>query len=201
MGKDNIMFHSIMAPSSLILTGRPWVKPYRISATQYLMYEGGKFSKSNNFGVFGNDCQKTGIASDSWRYCLLSNRPQSFDTEFTWSNLISKNNKDLVNTVGNMCQRILKYSRTKFNGQCSLIVESSNNEKLIDLDRQFIGDFYKELREYLECLENVELKHGAYRLIQLANIFNKYLQDSQFWSKANIANQRYNIYVIKGIKL
>ena len=75
MGKDNIMFHSIMAPSSLMSTGSNWVKPHRISATEYLMYEGGKFSKSNNFGVFGNDCAKTGICSDSWRYCLLSNRP------------------------------------------------------------------------------------------------------------------------------
>ncbi len=39
------------------------------------MYEGGKFSKSNNTGIFGNDCQNTGIKSDIWRYVLLINRP------------------------------------------------------------------------------------------------------------------------------
>lgn len=44
------------------------------------MYEGGKFSKSRNYGVFGNDCIKTGVKSDVWRYCLLSNRPETYDS-------------------------------------------------------------------------------------------------------------------------
>jgi methionyl-tRNA synthetase len=39
------------------------------------MFEGKKFSKSNNIGIFGDDCQKTGIKSDVWRFALLSNRP------------------------------------------------------------------------------------------------------------------------------
>lgn len=75
MGKDNIAFHSILAPATLKCTGQPFVKPYRLSVTEYLMYEGGKFSKSNNIGVFGDDCQKTEIISDVWRYVLLANRP------------------------------------------------------------------------------------------------------------------------------
>ena len=79
MGKDNIVFHSTMAPAALMATGLPFIKPHRLAVTEYLMYEGGKFSKSNNIGVFGNDCQTTGIESDVWRYYLLSNRPETFD--------------------------------------------------------------------------------------------------------------------------
>lgn len=75
MGKDNIVFHSTMAPATLMATGEPFIRPTRLAVTEYLMYEGGKFSKSNNMGVFGNDCQQTGIDSDVWRYYLLSSRP------------------------------------------------------------------------------------------------------------------------------
>lgn len=84
MGKDNTAFHSILAPATLHSTSKPYIKPERLSVTEYLLYDGGKFSKSNNRGVFGKDCQKTGIPSDVWRYYLLINRPESFDTEFTW---------------------------------------------------------------------------------------------------------------------
>lgn len=75
MGKDNTAFHSILAPATLHCTSSPFVKPSRLSVTEYLLYEGGKFSKSNNIGVFGNDCQNTNIPSDVWRYLLLTNRP------------------------------------------------------------------------------------------------------------------------------
>lgn len=75
MGKDNIAFHSIMFPATLQSTCLPYIKPHRLSVTEYLLYEGGKFSKSNNIGVFGDDCAKTGIKSDVWRYYLLLSRP------------------------------------------------------------------------------------------------------------------------------
>lgn len=75
MGKDNIVFHSILAPSVLQSTSQSYLKPKKLSVTEYLLYEGGKFSKSNNIGIFGDDCQKTGIKSDVWRYFLLLSRP------------------------------------------------------------------------------------------------------------------------------
>ena len=84
MGKDNILFHSIICPASLLATNSFWNLPSKISATEYLMYEGGKFSKSQNMGVFGDDCQKTGLSSEYWRYFLLRTRPESFDSEFSW---------------------------------------------------------------------------------------------------------------------
>lgn len=55
-----------------------------MSTTEYLNYEGGKFSKSKGVGVFGNTAQSTGIDPDVWRYYLLSRRPESSDSEFKW---------------------------------------------------------------------------------------------------------------------
>lgn len=81
------------------------------------MYEGGKFSKSNNIGVFGDDCQKTGIKSDIWRYFLLVSRPETYDNEFTWEDLAVRNKKDLMNVIGNMCNRIMKYTFSTLGNQ------------------------------------------------------------------------------------
>lgn len=57
MGKDNIIFHSIISPASLMSANDNWILPSKLSVTEYLNYEGGKFSKSHNKGVFGDDCR------------------------------------------------------------------------------------------------------------------------------------------------
>ena len=75
MGKDNIVFHSVITPAALMGTKQKYVLPKRLSVTEYLMYEGGKFSKSRGIGIFGKDCEETGIESEVWRYYLFMNRP------------------------------------------------------------------------------------------------------------------------------
>jgi methionyl-tRNA synthetase len=57
MGKDNILFHSIINPATMAATRQPWLRPTHLSVTEYLRYEGGKFSKSHGVGVFGDQCQ------------------------------------------------------------------------------------------------------------------------------------------------
>ena len=82
MGKDNVPFHTVIFPSSLIGTGENWTLLKNISSTEYLNYEDGKFSKSNNVGVFGDNAIETGIPVEIYRYYLLSNRPETSDTVF-----------------------------------------------------------------------------------------------------------------------
>lgn len=83
MGKDNITFHTVIFPSTLIGTEENWTKLKQISTTEYLNYEidpetgkPKKFSKSRSVGVFGDDAKETGVASEVWRYYLLVNRPE-----------------------------------------------------------------------------------------------------------------------------
>ena len=52
MGKDNVPFHTIIFPATLLGTGQPWTMMRNISVTEYLNYEGGKFSKSRGIGAF-----------------------------------------------------------------------------------------------------------------------------------------------------
>lgn len=72
---------------------------------EYLNYEDGKFSKSRGVGVFGNNAQETGIPADVWRFYLLYVRPESQDSTFSWSDLMAKNNNELLNNLGNFANR------------------------------------------------------------------------------------------------
>ena len=56
---------------------------------EYLNYEGGKFSKSKNRGVFGPAAKETGIPASVWRYYLLSTRPETADAMFSWADCVS----------------------------------------------------------------------------------------------------------------
>lgn len=101
MGKDNVPFHSIIFPSFLLGTKKPWKLVDNINGTEYLNYENGKFSKSRGVGVFGNQAKMTDIPSDVWRFYLLYVRPEVCDTEFQWADFQLKNNSELLNNLGN----------------------------------------------------------------------------------------------------
>ena len=70
MAKDNVPFHSVVFPSTLLGTGKEWTLVNRLMSTEYLNYEDAKFSKSRGVGVFGNDAKETGIPADVWRLVL-----------------------------------------------------------------------------------------------------------------------------------
>lgn len=75
MGKDNVHFHSVMFPACLLGTRQPYTTVKHLSATEYLLYEGKKFSKSNGVGVFCDSLPQTGIEASLWRFYLLAVRP------------------------------------------------------------------------------------------------------------------------------
>ena len=119
MAKDNIPFHSIMFPSSLIGANDNYTFVHHLNSTEYLNYEKDsegvptKFSKSKGVGVFGTDVYDFDVSIDVWRYYLLINRPEKSDANFEWSDFGSKNNGELKNNIGNFCNRTLKYLKKK----------------------------------------------------------------------------------------
>lgn len=69
-------------------------------------------------GVFGNDIVDTNIPVDVWRYYLLSNRPETDDTDFKWSDLQARNNGELLANLGNFVNRVLQFTASK--SKCGL---------------------------------------------------------------------------------
>lgn len=182
MGKDNVPFHTVIFPSTLIGTGEKWTMMKTISVTEYLNYEAGKFSKSKGIGVFGNDVKDTNIPVEVWRYYLLTNRPEVSDTLFTWSDLQAKLNNELLSNLGNFINRVLSFiAKPEGQGYGSIIPDAPGAESHVlttDLAQKVVEYF----KEYEEKMEEVKLKQGLKAAMGLSNEGNKYLQDSKYWS-------------------
>ena len=189
MGKDNIPFHTVIFPSTLLGTQDPWTLLHHISTTEYLTYEGGKFSKSMGRGVFGDNAMATGIPVEVFRYYLLCNRPEISDTDFQWSDFGSKNNNELVKNLGNLCNRFLKLLE-KRGGQ----VPTSG--AMTPADTDFLTLSHQSVRRYVEELGAVNIKAGLKTAMELSAMANNYLQEQQLWTmKAEEQKDRSNAVI------
>lgn len=173
MGKDNVQFHSIVFPASQLGTGEKWTQVHKISATEYLNYENGKFSKSKGVGIFGNNAKDTGIPADIWRFYLLSRRPEIGDTEFKWEEFIDTNNNELLKNIGNLVQRTLKFCQAKMDG---VVPTSGFSNDVIEAFKKQVNE---HLSLYIEHLEATKLRSGVTDILNLGALGNKFLQDNK----------------------
>ncbi|XXG87144.1 hypothetical protein AAC387_Pa11g1905 [Persea americana] len=181
MGKDNVPFHTVMFPSTLLGAAENWTLMKTISVTEYLNYEAGKFSKSKGVGVFGNDARDSSIPTEVWRYYLLTNRPEVSDTLFTWADLQAKLNSELLNNLGNFINRVLSFiAKPPGSGYGSTIPDASGAESHL-LTKTLTEKVGKYVEQYLEAMEKVKLKQGLKTAMSISSEGNAYLQDSQFW--------------------
>lgn len=174
MGKDNVPFHTVVFPCSLLGTGDEYTMLHHISTTEFLNYEDGKFSKSRGIGVFGNHAEETGIPPSVWRYYLLANRPEVSDSVFSWDDLLKKTNGDLVGNLGNFVNRIMKFTKNNYKG----IVPPLYQDHLTSIDEKFITQVNQELEAYLDALEHVKLKAGLRAIMNISGHGNGYLSAS-----------------------
>ncbi|KAK9461754.1 tRNA synthetases class I (M)-domain-containing protein, partial [Lipomyces oligophaga] len=174
MGKDNVPFHTVVFPSTEIGTRKPWLMLHHISTTEYLQYEGGKFSKSRNVGVFGNNARETGVPADVWRYYLIMSRPESADTMFSWHDFIVRNNSELLANLGNFVNRLIKFVNAKFE---STIPEYDPTS--LDDYEQFKSSVNAILHNFNETMTGVHLRSGLEIAFQLSARGNVFLQENK----------------------
>jgi methionyl-tRNA synthetase len=174
IGKDNIPFHTVIFPSSLLGTGEDWTMLHHMSSTEYLNYESGKFSKSRGIGVFGTDAMETGIAADIWRFYIFYNRPERADSLFTWSDFQEKVNGELIGNLGNLVNRTLSFVTRYYGGT---IPQGGRTD----------GAFFESLRAYEsrvgELFERAELRDAFKTVFELSSFANKTFQDGEPWKK------------------
>ncbi|XP_008812681.2 probable methionine--tRNA ligase [Phoenix dactylifera] len=181
MGKDNVPFHTVMFPSTLLGTGEEWTMMKTISVTEYLNYESGKFSKSKGIGVFGNDAKDTKIPAEVWRYYLLTNRPEVSDTLFTWADLQAKLNSELLNNLGNFINRVLSFIAKPQGAGYDSVIPGALDSESHQLTKSLAEKVGKLVGQYLDAMEKVKLKQGLRTAMSISSEGNAYLQDSQFW--------------------
>ena len=192
MGKDNVPFHTVIFPSTL-LGCRPdqnFTLLHHINTTEYLTYEGGKFSKSRKQGIFGTDARDSGISASAWRYYLLACRPEVMDTAFTWDDFAAKHNGELLANLGNLVNRVTKFVVAKRGTPASPESYKSKEELKVDDGRDYLA-IETDLREkvaasidvYLDAMEKVELRAGLKHCMAISSSVNAFLTQSKLDGK------------------
>ncbi|GGB87603.1 methionine--tRNA ligase [Marivita lacus] len=175
MGKDNVPFHTLSFPATILGSGEDWKLVDYIKSFNYLNYDGGQFSTSQGRGVFMDQALAI-LPADYWRWWLLSHAPESSDSEFTWENFQGSVNKDLADVLGNFASRVTKFCRSKFSE------EVPANGTPGDRETRLIADLEKGLREYEAHMNAIEVRKSAAALRGLWVLGNEYLQDVAPWT-------------------
>ncbi|MFH0927479.1 MAG: methionine--tRNA ligase [Candidatus Micrarchaeota archaeon] len=176
IGKDNVPFHAIIFPATLFGSGGKWTLPHYISSTEFLNYEGGKFSKSRGIGVFGTDAIDSGIPADVWRYYLVANRPETSDADFSWDDFGAKANNELLSNFGNLVNRTLVFLEKNFEG----VVPAA---KLRHDDEEFLEGQKVRIAKAADLLDGVKLRAAIHEMMGFCSDANKYFQDNEPWKE------------------
>ena len=171
IGKDNIPFHTVVFPSTLLASKEKWTMLYHMSSTEYLNYEGGKFSKSKGIGIFGNDVEETGIPADVWRFYMFYNRPEKSDFTFTWLDFQEKVNKELIGNLSNLVNRTLTFVKRFYDG----------NLGAGSLDESLCKEIKEKEEAITAALEKADERDAIRLIFELSDIGNKAFQDGEPW--------------------
>ncbi|MBO9477580.1 methionine--tRNA ligase [Shimia sp. R11_0] len=175
MGKDNVPFHTLSFPATILGSEEPWKAVDYIKSFNYLNYDGGQFSTSRGRGVFMDQALEI-LPSDYWRWWLLSHAPESSDSEFTWENFQQSVNKDLADVLGNFVSRVTKFCRSKF-GE-----EIPAGGTLGETETALISELTTRLRAYEGHMADMEVRKSAQELRAIWVAGNEYLQTAAPWS-------------------
>ncbi|MGB7242143.1 MAG: methionine--tRNA ligase [Sulfitobacter sp.] len=175
MGKDNVPFHTLSFPATILGSGEPWKMVDHLKSFNYLNYDGGQFSTSQGRGIFMDQALEL-LPPDYWRWWLLSHAPESSDAEFTWDNFQSSVNKDLADVLGNFVSRITKFCRSKF-GEA---VPSGGSYG--PAEDALIADLTSRVARYADQMEAMEVRKSAQELRAIWAAGNEYLQTVAPWS-------------------
>lgn len=175
MGKDNVPFHTLSFPATILGSREPWKLVDYIKSFNYLNYDGGQFSTSRGRGVFMDQALEI-LPSDYWRWWLLSNAPESSDAEFTWELFQSNTNKDLADVLGNFVSRVTKFCRSKFG---EIVPEHG---AWGDQELTLIKELDQRLQVYERLLDAMEVRKAASELRAIWVAGNEYLQSVAPWS-------------------
>ncbi len=174
MGKDNVPFHTLSFPATIMGSGEPWKLVDYIKSFNYLNYDGGQFSTSQGRGVFMDQALSI-LPADYWRWWLLSHAPENSDSEFTWENFQASVNKDLADVLGNFVSRVTKFCRSKFG---EAVPEGG---AWGDPETALIRDLEQRLRSYETHMDAIEIRKAAGELRAIWVAGNEYLQSAAPW--------------------
>ena len=175
MGKDNVAFHTVSFPTTILGSEEPWKTVDALKSFNWLTWYGGKFSTSLNRGIFMDQAIDI-LPADYWRYYLMANAPESDDASFTLEHFAGVVNKDLADVLGNFVNRILRFCNSKFGPalpEGGAWGEAEDNlAKALD----------EKIKAYTDYLEAMEFRKALAELRAIWALGNEYLTETAPWT-------------------
>ncbi len=175
IGKDNIIFHSIIFPVMSLVSERAKLVD-DLPANQYLNLSGAQFSKSSGNSLDSHQAIDK-FGSDALRFYLASLIPEMQDSNFTWSGLEVKVNNELANNIGNFINRCLKFYVKNYPEGINL------TEKYDFFETELFTEFEKLRVEYQNSLKDYQFQKAIKALMGIGFSANQYFSDREPWSK------------------
>jgi len=177
-GKDNIPFHTVIWPAILMGLGKLNL-PDRIVSSEYLTFEGKQFSKSRNWGVWLPEFLEK-HDSDTLRYYLGINGPESSDSDFSWKEYQTKINTELIGKFGNFVNRALNFTAKNFN---NTVPKPKNLDKL---DKKILENCEKLFGEVGKKIEETKFQAALKKIIKFSEDCNKYIDKKEPWKTIKV---------------
>ncbi len=194
MGKDNVAFHTVSFPATILGSGEPWKSVDMLKAFNWLNWYGGKFSTSQRRGVFMDKALEL-LPPDLWRWYLTANAPEGSDTAFTWEQFASSVNRDLADVLGNFVNRIVKFCESRFEG----VVPDGGEPG--PLEEKLYADISAGIADLTEQMEAIEVRKSAQALRALWVLGNEYLQEAAPWTAIKTDRDRAAVVVRTALNL
>jgi methionyl-tRNA synthetase len=194
MGKDNVAFHSVNFPATVLGSDEPWKTVDMLKSFNWLNWYGGKFSTSQNRGVFMDQALEL-LPADCWRWYLTANAPEGSDTAFTWEQFATAVNKDLADVLGNFVNRIAKFAEARFEG---VVPEGGEAGAL---ERSLYASLDEKIAELSTQMQAMEIRKSAQSLRSIWVAGNEYLAEAAPWTAIKTDRARAALIVRTGLNL
>jgi methionyl-tRNA synthetase len=191
MGKDNIVFHTVIWPSILLGygegglygAGRGALKlPDNVASSEFLTMEGKKFSSSRGVEILVRDFLSR-YDPDALRYFISIAGPETQDTDFTWSEFVRRNNDELVATWGNLVNRMLHSAYKNFGA----VPEPGS---LVEADKALLTEVEHGFESVGSLIEATRFKNALQEAMRLASLGNQYIAEQAPWERLEDDRER-----------
>ena len=174
IGKDNIPFHVLIFPALLLATHENYVLPWQVSSTEFILFDGQKYSKSKKIGIWMDDALKV-APGEYWRYVLMAIRPELRDANFTWRDFEMHVNSELNDVFGNFIHRTLVFVSNNFEGKIP------TPDVFDSKDEEFKQRISEAPANVASLFDQFQLKAALASIIELARTGNQYLSEREPW--------------------
>ncbi|MFQ5884983.1 MAG: methionine--tRNA ligase, partial [Thermoplasmata archaeon] len=183
IGKDNVPFHIIIFPALLLAARRGYILPWQVSSTEFITFEGQRFSRSHGIGVWIDETLEI-AEPDVWRYVLMAIRPERSDVSFTWKLFEQKVNADLNDTLGNFIHRTLTFIERFYES----VVPAPG--PLAEPDERMVAEIQRIPRTVGGFMDQTQLKAAAEAIIDFSRQGNRYLNAQEPWHAVKTAPEK-----------